>query len=54
VGTGRRNQSAIGTLVERTSRYVRLVHLSNGLLAARPGLVGNHSTKAQWLLYRVL
>lgn len=28
--TGRLNQSAIGTLVDRTSRYVRLIHLPNG------------------------
>jgi IS30 family transposase len=27
---GRRNRSAIGTLVERKSRYTRLVHLPNG------------------------
>jgi IS30 family transposase len=28
--TGRRNQSVIGTLVDRTSRYVKLVHLPAG------------------------
>jgi transposase, IS30 family len=32
--TGRSNQSAIGTLVDRTSRYVRLVHLPGGHSAA--------------------
>lgn len=31
--TGRVNQSAIGTLVDRASRYVRLIHLSNGQIA---------------------
>ena len=28
--TGRKNQSAIGTLVERTTRYVMLLHLPDG------------------------
>jgi len=38
--TGRMNQSAIATLVDRTSRYVRLVHLptDHGADAVRDGL----------------
>jgi len=28
--TGRKNRSAIGTLVERTTRYVKLLHLPDG------------------------
>jgi IS30 family transposase len=40
--TGRANRSAIGTLVDRTSRYVRLIHLPDGHRAhhLQAGLVG--------------
>src|SRR5436190_11394417 len=30
IATGRANRSAVGTLVDRTSRYVRLIHLPDG------------------------
>jgi transposase, IS30 family len=30
VATGRANRSAIGTLVDRTSLYLRLIHLPDG------------------------
>lgn len=41
--TGRSNQSAIATLVDRASRYVRLVHLplNHGAGAVRDGLITN-------------
>jgi IS30 family transposase len=39
--TGRANQSAIATLVDRTSRYLRLLHLplNHGAEAVRDGLL---------------
>jgi transposase, IS30 family len=44
--TGANNQSAIGTLVERTTRYVMLVHLSGDHTAetVRDGLIATMST----------
>jgi IS30 family transposase len=44
--TGALNQSAIGTLVERTTRYVMLVHLPNDHTAetVRDGLIATMST----------
>jgi IS30 family transposase len=43
---GARNASAIGTLVERTTRYLLLVHLPNGYTAeaARDGLIATIRT----------
>jgi IS30 family transposase len=43
---GKNNASAIGTLVERQTRYVLLVHLPNGYKAeqARDGLIATIKT----------
>jgi IS30 family transposase len=55
--TGRLNQSAIGTLVDRTSRYVRLVplhsghgavHLRDALIAGLTDLPGNARRTLTW------
>jgi len=48
---GKNNGSAIGTLVERSTRYVMLVHLPDGYKAeqARDGLIATIKTLPQHL-----